>query len=57
MELIVVDLTGPMSVPTWSGMLYTLVVIEVSCHFPVRHLLRLKDEAARALQEIVAILE
>jgi len=30
-ELIVMDLTGPMSVPTWDGFLYALVVVEVSC--------------------------
>ena len=31
MELLVMDLTGPMSVPTWDGFFYALVVIEVSC--------------------------
>lgn len=31
MDLIVIDLTGPMSVETWSGMSYALMVFEVSC--------------------------
>ena len=30
-ELLVIDLTSPMSVPTWDGYLYTLVMVEVSC--------------------------
>jgi len=31
MELLVMDLTGPMTVPTWDDYQYALVVIEVSC--------------------------
>lgn len=31
MELIVINLTGPMSVPTWTGMYYALIVVEASC--------------------------
>ena len=27
------DLTGLMSVLTWDGYLYTLVIVEVSCHY------------------------
>jgi hypothetical protein len=57
MELIVIDLTSQMSVPTWSGMSYALVVVEVSCRFPVGCLLHLKDEADGSLKEVVAMLE
>ncbi|KXN93160.1 hypothetical protein AN958_00084, partial [Leucoagaricus sp. SymC.cos] len=31
MELVVIDLTGPMNVSTWDGYVYALVVVEVSC--------------------------
>ena len=31
MDLIALDLTGPMSVPTWGGASYALVIVEVSC--------------------------
>jgi len=34
MELVVMDLTGPISVPTWDGYVYALVVVEVSCQYP-----------------------
>jgi len=57
MELLVMDLTGPMTVPTWDGYQYVLVVIEVSCHYAVSRLLREKDEADVAVQDIVAMLE
>jgi len=35
MDLVIIDLTGPMSVPTLSGMLYALMVVEASCCFPI----------------------
>jgi len=57
MELLVMDLIGPMTVPTWDGYQYALVVIEVSCHYAVGRLLREKDEAGVAVQDIVAMLE
>jgi hypothetical protein len=57
MDLVVVDLTGPMSAKTWSGMSYALVIIEVCYHFPVGRLLRTKDEAAENLKEVIATLE
>lgn len=31
MELLVMDLTGPLTVPTWDGHLYALVIVEASC--------------------------
>ena len=39
MELLVMDLTGPMMVLTWDGYQYALVVIEVSCRYAVGRLL------------------
>jgi len=57
MELVVIDLTGPMSVPTWDGFLYALVIIEVSCHYPVGRFLCNKDETGTAIHNILAVLE
>ena len=57
MELLVMDLTGPMSVPTWDGFLYALIVVEVSCHYAVGHLLHDKDETGPTIYNIVAMLE
>ena len=57
MELIVIDLTGPMSVETWTGMLYALVAVKASCRFGVGELLKSKDEAAEALKWIITMLE
>ena len=54
MELVVVDLTGPMSVETWSGMLYALLVVEMSTRFGVVRLLKSKDEVPEVLKEIIA---
>ena len=50
MELVVVDLTGPMSVETWTGMAYALVAVEASRRFGVGELLKSKDEAGEALK-------
>ena len=38
-ELLVMDLTDLMMVPTWDGYQYALVVIEVSCRYAVGRLL------------------
>jgi len=57
MELLVMDLTGPIMVPTWDSYQYALVVIEVSCCYAVGWLLREKDEAGVAVWDIVAMLE
>jgi len=56
-ELLVMDLTGPMSVPTWDGFLYALIVVEVSCRYAVGRLLRDKDETGPTICNIVAMLE
>ncbi|KAJ3485148.1 hypothetical protein NLI96_g5163 [Meripilus lineatus] len=57
MELLVVDLTGPVNPPTWSGYEYALVVVEVSCRKSVGALLKTKDQAAGELKRIIALLE
>ena len=57
MDLIVLDLTGPMSVPTWGGASYALVIVEVSCRKPVGRLLNSKKEAYAAIREVVVMLE
>jgi len=49
MELVVIDLTGPISVPTWDGYVYALIVIEVSCRYPVGCLLKSKEKARDAV--------
>lgn len=32
MELVVIDLIGPMSIETWTGLLYTFMAVEASSH-------------------------
>jgi len=57
MELVVIDLTGPISVPTWDGYVYVLVIVEVSCQYPIGCLLKLKEEVEGAVRNVIAILE
>ena len=57
MELVVIDLTGPISVPTWDGYVYVLVIVEVSCRYPIGCLLKLKEEVEGAVRNVIAILE
>lgn len=57
MELVVMDITGPMSVETWTGRAYAMVVIEASCRFGVGRLLERKEDVASTLKEIIAMLE
>ena len=56
MELVVMDITGPMSVETWTGRAYAMVVIEASFWFGVGRLLE-KEEVASTLKDVVAMLE
>ena len=51
------DLTSPMLVITWDSNLYILVVIEVSCHYPVKQLLKNKEEAGVAVWDVISMLE
>ncbi len=57
MDLIVVDLTGPMSVPTWGGARYALVVVEASTRLPVGRVILSKDGVYTELRNIIAVLE
>lgn len=57
MECVVVDLTGPMSVTTWTGKHYVLVAVKVSSRWGVGDPLTTKDKAAKALKTIIARLE
>jgi len=57
MELLVMDLTRPMSVLTWDGFFYALVVVEVSCYYAVGCLLCNKDKTGPTIHNIVAMLE
>lgn len=57
MGLLVVDLAGPMSVDTWSGMSFVFVAMEASTCFGVGKLLKSKTEAEGVLRDIVAMLE
>jgi len=57
MELVVIYLTGPISVPIWDGYVYALIVIEVSCWYPVGCLLKSKEEVGGAVRDVIAILE
>ena len=57
MELLVMDLTGPVNIPTWDGYIYALVVVETSCRYPVGRLLKDKGEVGVAVRDIVAMLE
>jgi len=51
------NLIGPTSVPTWDGYLYVLVIVEVSCHYVVSHLLKNKKETSITIYDIVAIIK
>ena len=51
------DLTGPMSVPTWDRYLYALVMVKVSCQYPVGCLLKKKEDTGTAVHNVIAMLE
>jgi len=57
MELVVMDLTSPMSVPTWDGFLYVLVIIEVSYHYPVGKLSCNKAKTSTTVCDILVVLK
>ena len=50
------DLTGSISVPTWDGYLYIIVIVEVSYHYTISHLLKEKKKADIAIQDIIAMM-
>jgi hypothetical protein len=57
MELIVVDLTGPMSVEMWSGMSYMFIAVEMNSQMSSGELLASKDKVAETLKTIIVKLE
>ena len=59
MKLVIMDLTGSMSVATQDGNgdLYILAIIKVSCCYPVRQLLKDKDKVRIAVQDVISILK
>jgi len=56
-KLVIMDITGPMLVPTWDGFLYALVIVEVSCRYPVGRLLRTKEDVGVTICNVLAMLE
>jgi histone deacetylase 1/2 len=57
MKLVIVDLSGPMSVTTWTGKAYTFVTIEMNSQLGIGELLKSKTEAAETLKTVVMRLE
>jgi len=57
MQLLVMDLTRSMSIPTWDGYLYALVIVKMSCCYTVGHLLKEKEKISIAIQDIIAMME
>jgi hypothetical protein len=57
MELLVVDLSGPISVTTWTGKAYTFVAVEMDSQMGIGELLEHKTEAAETLKTVVMRLE
>ena len=57
MDLLTVDLTGPMAVTTWSGMAYALIVVEAASRYITCQLLKSNEEVADVLKEVIALLE
>jgi len=49
MELLIIDLTGPMFVLTWNRYLYVFVIVEVSCYYTVSCLLKKKKKTGIAI--------
>jgi hypothetical protein len=57
MELVVIDLAGPMFIETWSGMSYVFMAVEASTQMGVAELMVSKDETPELLKATVAKLE
>lgn len=53
-ELLVIDLICSMNVPTWDSNLYILVIVEVSCCYPIRRLLKHKKQTCAEVRVVVA---
>jgi hypothetical protein len=50
MELIIVDLSGPMSVATWTGKACAFVAVEINSQLGIGELLETKTEASKTLK-------
>jgi hypothetical protein len=57
MELVIIDLAGPMFIETWSGMSYVFMAVEASTRMGVAELMVSKDETPELLKATVAKLE
>jgi hypothetical protein len=57
MELIVVDLSGPMLVATWTGKAYVFIAVDMNSQLGIGELLETKTEAAKTLKTAVMRLE
>jgi hypothetical protein len=57
MELIIIYLTGPMSVETWTRLLYAFMAVEVSSHVGVGALLGSTDETPKTMKTVISKLE
>jgi len=57
MKLLIMNLTGPISISTWDEYLYVLVVMEVSCYYTVGYLLKTNEKASIVIQGIIAMME
>jgi hypothetical protein len=57
MELIIVDLSGSMSVTTWTGKVYVFFAVEMNSQLGIGELLESKTEAAETLKTVVVRLE
>jgi transposase InsO family protein len=57
LELVVMDLFGPIKTPTWNGYQYALVVVDVGTRFPVGRLLKSKSDVGKEVRDVLMILE
>jgi hypothetical protein len=53
MELLVVDLSGPMLVTTWTGKAYAFIAVEMNSRMGIGELLERKTKAAKTLETVV----
>ena len=51
------NLTSPISVPTWESSFYALIIVKVSCYYLVGWVLKRKEDVGTAVYDVIAILE
>jgi hypothetical protein len=54
MDLLVVHLSGPMSIPMWTSKICMLIAIEMGSGLSIGELLATENDAAEALKTIIA---